>query len=53
MPIAGVIGRMVYQRNNNVKRVGQAFNPTELFSKYSVFRRDRTIRVIKVPGLCS
>lgn len=49
VPIARVSGHMVYQRNNNLIRVGRAFNPMELFGKYSMLRRDRTIRVIESP----
>lgn len=45
-PIARVGGQMVHQRRNNLIRVGRAFNPMELFGRYSVLHRDRTIRVI-------
>lgn len=48
-PIARVSGRMVCQRNDNLIRVGRAFNPMELFGRYSLLCRDRTIRVVEHP----
>lgn len=40
-----------YPRQNNLIHVGRAFNPMELFGRYSLLRRDCTIRVVEGPRL--